>query len=1102
MNKTGAGRRYEMLGKIGTGDFATTYAAKDLKLNRKVAIKRLHEQYAQDEQKLARYWDEAQLLASLEHPNNMTIYDVGRAKGYLVLELMQGSLRQIYGKKPMPVQDVKQTLIQALQGLQCLHENGIVHGDVNPNNLFLSRQDVVKLGDFGLARRVDDDQGSMIKGTTRYIAPEMVSEEFGKVGSPSDLYSLGFSALDLLVGPQFESLFPDLVAFGRDRKMAWMMWHCSKDRRFPPISSILDGVPIELSKVLDKLTAKDQTVRYQSAKQALADLQADPAPVGKSLKDERAAAEALARLQKSKRRKRNLMLLAASALLGLTVWWFTRPAPEIVERQAPPPVIGVVKNVLPFEEKLVLDVGADWKEFKLRQGDKVVLNRAERQLRDLEEGDRVAVHTRLIPENKSYFEIQAFRPTSHTGILESVDTETSRVVMRVTEGVEADKQFDLLLPTEVEIILNKMDKDPQGAVLTINSLAVGDRVIIENCDDEQGMLALAVEAYRQTETEGIVRDIQLQSRLITINLNQENGDESFVKLPINTDCQYSLNGLDSLNEQLIELADLQPGDRVTVTHDSTANRIEAWREYTSGGAISSLDFESKQLTIGDVTFTVDDNSVVKLGNERVTFDDLRAGDQLEIQHDSPGEAIPVVDSLVARRPADSRKWALMIAYDSFTDQSIAGIPNALTNTAVLRSSLVNRYAVPENQAMVFENVDRVRMEQEIPTWLAQIPDDAELYVYLCTRAQAVPEASVFLATNNTQWNEIEDSGLPLIWLVDQLDAIKTGHKVLFMDCTHPNQEPQNQVGTKAMIDQLKATRRGGFPKSLYVFGSGPMDQSADNGFELFSETLAAGFAGQADEVRDNRLAVTELTDFVSAALAKTELVLPDPSPARIPLNAKQAILELLAQYGTRRLDRAKVLGMAAEANRLCPGQPEPDLALGAVLLKATKIDDAYEFFETVRLKNPQYLVAHRCVTWIHFHKLRYDDGLKGLTDLLKQIPRPEDMDGQSYSAEVLEIFNWAGQLRTIAELADWSQRMPSAASLEAYDLLLAEFGEQPLEFHKQGESQAQAVIDEFADPQLNPTSLPDFKKARLTNFVDRIADENLVSEIEAWLDRK
>ena len=270
--------RYEVLGLIGNGDFAAVYRARDRELGRDVAIKQIHGQYMNDQRRLERFWREAQLLATLSHPNIMTIYDIVRPRGWLVLELMQGTLLDSCKAQPIDLNLLRATLSGALQALSMLHTSNVIHGDIKPSNLMVDRLGRVKLGDFGLARRVANDQGSYLKGATRYMAPELVAAQFGPVGPASDLYSLGFAAYELLCGPQqFENLFPGLDAFGRDRQIAWMMWHAAPDRRLPPVSSVLDGVPPELAKVIDKLTAKDQTQRYKTAEQALADLGAAPA---------------------------------------------------------------------------------------------------------------------------------------------------------------------------------------------------------------------------------------------------------------------------------------------------------------------------------------------------------------------------------------------------------------------------------------------------------------------------------------------------------------------------------------------------------------------------------------------------------------------------------------------------------------------------------------------------------------------------------------------------------------------------------------------------------------------------------------------------------
>ena len=146
-------------------------------------IKQIHQQFLHDERQLARYWQEAQLLASLQHPHILTIYDIVRSRGWLIVELMRGSLKQVAQGEPIDLDFLPRGAgLFACSALHFLHGNGIIHGDVKPSNLLVDSQNRVKLGDFGLARRATSEEGSLLKGTTKYMAPELVSTQFGAGG--------------------------------------------------------------------------------------------------------------------------------------------------------------------------------------------------------------------------------------------------------------------------------------------------------------------------------------------------------------------------------------------------------------------------------------------------------------------------------------------------------------------------------------------------------------------------------------------------------------------------------------------------------------------------------------------------------------------------------------------------------------------------------------------------------------------------------------------------------------------------------------------------------------------------------------------------------
>ena len=152
--------RYQTGAPLGQGEFAVVYQGTDTKLSRDVAIKQLHAQYLADPKQLEKYWAEAQLVASLEHPHIISIYDIVPDQGWLIMELMQGSLKNLLDVGAMGAEDVRQAIVHAATALGYLHNQGIVHGDVKPSNLFISKTRRLKLGDFGLARRATGDDGS------------------------------------------------------------------------------------------------------------------------------------------------------------------------------------------------------------------------------------------------------------------------------------------------------------------------------------------------------------------------------------------------------------------------------------------------------------------------------------------------------------------------------------------------------------------------------------------------------------------------------------------------------------------------------------------------------------------------------------------------------------------------------------------------------------------------------------------------------------------------------------------------------------------------------------------------------------------------------
>src|SRR6516165_7188252 len=249
---------YELVGVVGRGRMATVYRARDVALKREVAIKELNDAARRDERLLQRFWDEARFLANVEHDNVVQIYGLDQERGWVIMELASGGLNATAAAGPMPPGIVRGVLRQLLDGLDCLHHQGRIHGAIKPANILVTSQGLVKLSDTtGVAG------GPAADAPQKYLAPEQLDPSFGPVGPGVDLYCLGFTALELLAGPEFDELFP--VTEGENDGQRWRRVHTGREQGLPPATTLAADVPADLARVIDRLVQKDVAARYASA---------------------------------------------------------------------------------------------------------------------------------------------------------------------------------------------------------------------------------------------------------------------------------------------------------------------------------------------------------------------------------------------------------------------------------------------------------------------------------------------------------------------------------------------------------------------------------------------------------------------------------------------------------------------------------------------------------------------------------------------------------------------------------------------------------------------------------------------------------------------
>lgn len=258
------GERYEVISKIGAGGMADVYKGRDSMLNRYVAIKVLKKEYREDENFVKKFRSEARAAAGLLNPNIVNVYDVGEDRGlyYMVMELVEGiTLKEyIQKKKRLSTKEVVSIAIQMCTGIEAAHDNHIIHRDIKPQNIIISKEGKVKVTDFGIARATTSHTvSSSAMGSVHYVSPEQAKGGF--CDAKSDIYSVGITMYEMVTGR---------VPFDGESTVEVAMKHL-KERITPPSEYVPDISPA-LEKIILKCTQKNPDRRYSQMSLLIQDL--------------------------------------------------------------------------------------------------------------------------------------------------------------------------------------------------------------------------------------------------------------------------------------------------------------------------------------------------------------------------------------------------------------------------------------------------------------------------------------------------------------------------------------------------------------------------------------------------------------------------------------------------------------------------------------------------------------------------------------------------------------------------------------------------------------------------------------------------------------
>ena len=256
--------RYEILEKVGTGGMADVYKSKDHTLNRYVAVKVLKQEFSENANFVSKFRVEAQAAAGLMHPNIVNVYDVGEEKGiyYIVMELVDGiTLKNYIAKRGrLGYKEAVSIALQVSMGLEAAHRNHIIHRDIKPQNIIISRDGKVKVTDFGIAKAATSDTiTSNVMGSVHYTSPEQARGGFSD--EKSDVYSLGVTLYEMLTGE---------VPFDGETTVAIAIRHIQE--AMPSPKKLNPDIPYSVDQIVLKSCEKSPDRRYQNMQELAVDL--------------------------------------------------------------------------------------------------------------------------------------------------------------------------------------------------------------------------------------------------------------------------------------------------------------------------------------------------------------------------------------------------------------------------------------------------------------------------------------------------------------------------------------------------------------------------------------------------------------------------------------------------------------------------------------------------------------------------------------------------------------------------------------------------------------------------------------------------------------
>jgi hypothetical protein len=595
-------------------------------------------------------------------------------------------------------------------------------------------------------------------------------------------------------------------------------------------------------------------LRYKSADEALSDLQVDVKLIG-------GAEEAPADIAPPPDRKRVFIAggaLAVSLVLSLAMLFW--PSGNSAKQASEKMTHGIVRSV--GESAIVLDdvESAVPTEYQVAATPRIFLQNDQKNilLRELKPGDFVDITT-AHDNSRLALSMTVDRPIDSRGTLKSVDLATSKIVISLEEGNLRD-DLPLRVPFTAKIMLN-------GAPFKLNELQPGDALAVRHLAEpgaKKGRILHALEARRSINAIGYVLAYDDKSRELVIEEGR-GGLTARQKRTVAEDCTLTVNDAPAA------ISDLQPGDRVSVEHDIEIRSITATRQLQVDGVIDSVADDGRVIVITSPDgkrhpLAIDDKSEVTLSLERIPAIELRQFDEVRASYAQRGDEriATVVD---ARRPPQRDRWAVVIGTQAYEDAVLSPLKTANDDARLVHRILIQRAAFAEDRCTLLIDADKAAWQKQIAETLQATTEPMQAVVWIAGHAYVGDDDKVYLAARDFQFDRMAETGLPLDWLAEQLNACPAEEKLLMLDISPSgmSRDQERRVAGEQIISKLTVPLESTAVILPYSAGEHSL-QLADRPHSRFAWTVAEGLRGSADIDRDLRITAQELFAWIEQEL--------------------------------------------------------------------------------------------------------------------------------------------------------------------------------------------------------------------------------------------